>query len=56
MIDYTVRDTIDLCPGNCGTELEQLATVAISQYEATGISGDVPFTVRFTVTPAPFVL
>jgi hypothetical protein len=56
VIDYTVRDTIDLCPGNCGTELEQLATVAISQYEATGISGDVPFTVRFTVTPAPFVL
>ena len=55
-IRYTVRDTIDLCPGNCGTSLEQVATVPISQFEATGISGDVPFTVDFTVTPAPFVV
>jgi hypothetical protein len=55
-IHYTVRDTIDLCPGDCGTNLEQVATVPISQFEATGISGDVPFTVEFTVTPPPFTI
>lgn len=49
-IQYTVRDTIDLCPGDCGTKLEQIATVPLSQFEATGISGDVPYTVDF---PAP---
>jgi hypothetical protein len=49
-ITYTVKDTIDLCPGDCGTLLEQVATVPLSQFEATGISGDVPFTVEF---PAP---
>jgi hypothetical protein len=47
---YTVKDTIDLCPGDCGTTLEQVATVPLSQFEATGIAGDVPFTVVF---PAP---
>jgi hypothetical protein len=50
LINYTVKDTIDLCPGDCGTKLEQVATVPLSQFEATGISGDVPFTVEF---PAP---
>jgi Domain of unknown function (DUF4157) len=49
-INYTVKDTIDLCPGGCGTQLEQFATVPLSQFEATGISGDVPFIVDF---PAP---
>ena len=49
-IAYTVKDTVDLCPGNCGTSLEQFATVPLSQFEATGIAGDVPFTVEF---PAP---
>jgi len=49
-ISYTVKDTIDLCPGDCGTFLEQVATVSLSQFEATGISGDVPFIVDF---PAP---
>ncbi len=50
LINFRVRDTIDLCPGDCGTSLEQIATVPLSQFEATGISGDVPFTVEF---PAP---
>jgi hypothetical protein len=49
-LDFTVQDTIDLCPGNCGAPKEQLATVPMSRWEATGISGDVPFTVKF---PAP---
>jgi hypothetical protein len=44
-LSFTVKDTIDLCPGNCGTEREQAATVPMSRWEATGISGDVPFTV-----------
>lgn len=55
-IRYTVKDTIDLCPGDCGTILEQVATVPISQYEATGVAGDVPFTVDFTVTPPSFTI
>lgn len=56
VINYTVRDTIDLCPGDCGTALESIATVPISQFEATGIAGDVPYTVNFTVVPATFTL
>ena len=51
---FTVKDTIDLCPGNCGTAQEQLATVPISRFEATGISGDVPFTIDFHPT-APVI-
>lgn len=47
---FTVKDTVDLCPGDCGSTFEQIATVPLSQFEATGISGDVPFTVMF---PAP---
>jgi hypothetical protein len=39
LISYTVKDTIDLCPGDCGAPLEQVATVPLSQFEATGISG-----------------
>ncbi len=50
-IEYTVKDTIDLCPGNCGARLEQVATVPMSQFEATGISGDVPFVVNFPAPP-----
>lgn len=62
-IQFTVADTVDLCPGNCGATVEQAATVPLSRFEATGISGDVPFTVQFpapakeltpfTVTPTP---
>jgi Domain of unknown function (DUF4157) len=56
IINYTVKDTIDLCPGDCGTKAEQVATVPISQFEATGISGDVPFTVEFTNAPPFFTI
>jgi hypothetical protein len=55
-INYTVKDTIDLCPGNCGTSKEQIATVPMSQFEATGISGDVPFTIDFSSSPPPFTI
>jgi hypothetical protein len=55
-ITYTVKDTIDLCPGDCGNSLEQLATVPISQFEATGISGDVPFSVTFPAPASPFTI
>jgi hypothetical protein len=51
-LDYTVRDTVDFCPGNCGSEIAQLlATVAFSRWEASGISGDVPFQVNFPAPP-----
>jgi outer membrane protein OmpA-like peptidoglycan-associated protein len=49
VINYTVKDTVDLCPGDCGAPAERLATVPMSQWEASGISGDIPFTVDFTV-------
>jgi len=61
-IRYRVTDTIDLCPGNCGTTDEQVATVPLSRFEATGLVGDVPFNIdfdapaselgAFTVTPS----
>jgi hypothetical protein len=49
-LNFTVIDTLDLCPGNCGTSKEQWATVILSRWEASDISGDIPFTVNF---PAP---
>lgn len=55
-LTYTVKDTIDLCPGDCGTKLEQLATVPISQFEATGISGDVPFVIEFPANAPNFII
>ncbi|NHN27101.1 DUF4157 domain-containing protein [Flavobacterium jejuense] len=56
LINYQVKDTIDLCPGNCGSSREQIATVPMSQFEATGISGDVPFTIDFPSNALPFTL
>ncbi len=57
MILYQVNDTIDLCPGNCGASIEQAATILLSKFEATAISGDVPFTVNFPSMPiAPFTI
>jgi hypothetical protein len=58
-LSYTVKDTIDLCPGNCGAKPEQKATIPMSRWEATGISGDVPFTVDFPAPPlllSPFTI
>ena len=53
---FTVRDTVDLCPGDCGSPLEQTATVPFSEWEATGIAGDVPFWIDFDVTGTPFII
>jgi hypothetical protein len=49
-IVFKIHDTIDLCPGNCGAITEQDATIPMSRFEATGLSGDVPFEIEF---PAP---
>jgi hypothetical protein len=49
-ITFTVKDTLDFCPGACGSGPATKLTVPMSRWEASGISGDVPFTVRF---PAP---
>ena len=46
-IKYQVKDTIDLCPGDCGTSAEQVATIPLSRFEATGVAGDVPLMVEF---------
>jgi outer membrane protein OmpA-like peptidoglycan-associated protein len=55
-----VIDTVDLCPGNCGSDVgvinEQLATIPMSRLEASGVSGDVPFTVDFTVAQPSFAV
>ena len=50
-VTFTVMDTLDFCPGNCGGFLAQNVTVPMSRWEATGISGDLPFTVRFPAPP-----
>ncbi len=58
-IKFVIQDTIDLCPGNCGEDYEQVATIPLSRFEATGLVGDVPFIVSFPAPPAllsPFVL
>jgi len=55
-INYTVRDTIDFCPGDCGAKKERIATIPMSRWEATGISGDVPFTVDFPAITVPFTI
>lgn len=49
-LTFEVRDTIDLCPGDCGALLEQCATFILSRLEASGASGDIAFKVIF---PAP---
>ena len=49
-IVFRIHDTIDLCPGNCGALTERDATIPMSRFEATGLSGDVPFEIEF---PAP---
>ena len=60
-IHFAAQDTVDLCPGDCGAPLEHIATIPFSRWEATGIAGDVPFTVNFggpaqTVTAKPPLL
>lgn len=59
-LHYRVIDTVDLCPGNCGSDVgvinEQLATIPMSRLEASGVSGDVPFTVDFTVAQPAFTV
>jgi outer membrane protein OmpA-like peptidoglycan-associated protein len=49
IVYYTVVDTVDFCPGNCGGFFAQNLghTIEMSRWEASGISGDVPFTVKF---------
>jgi outer membrane protein OmpA-like peptidoglycan-associated protein len=49
IVTYTVVDTIDFCPGNCGGFFARHLgnTIQMSRWEASGISGDVPFTVTF---------
>jgi hypothetical protein len=49
-LTFEVRDTIDLCPGDCGALLERCATFILSRLEASGASGDIAFKVIF---PAP---
>ena len=53
-IEFSVTDTLDFCPGHCGSSNAQELTVPLSRYEATGISGDEPFTVTFSAPIGAF--
>jgi outer membrane protein OmpA-like peptidoglycan-associated protein len=53
---FHVTDTVDLCPGDCGARVEWLATLPMSHFEASGVSGDVPFTVDFPAPPRTFTI
>jgi outer membrane protein OmpA-like peptidoglycan-associated protein len=59
-LHFRVVDTVDLCPGNCGSDIgvinEQLATIPMSRLEASGVCGDVPFTVEFPVAQTAFAV
>ncbi len=58
-IRFTVKDTIDLCPGDCGTSAEQVATVPLSRFEATGLTGDIPMIIQFDAPATelvPFII
>ena len=58
-IHFTVKDTIDLCPGDCGTSAEQVATIPLSRFEASGVAGNVPMTIEFAAPAAesaPFTI
>jgi hypothetical protein len=55
-IDFRIEDTIDFCPGNCGTGGALLATVLLSRLEASGVSGDVPFLIDYTIHTPPFTV
>jgi hypothetical protein len=50
IINFEVRDTVGLCPGQCGSLVEQqLATIELSRLEATGLACDVPPVVNFSM-------
>jgi len=51
-VDIEVKDTVDFCPGNCGDRAAQVATVPLSRWEASGISGDVAFVTKFAAPPS----
>lgn len=56
---WTVKDCVDLCPGDPGKGWEQLCTRPMTVLEANGWAYDVPFTVKFShyfsfTSPSPF--
>lgn len=48
---YEVIDAVDLCPGQCGSPLEQAVTITLSRLEESGEAYDVPYVVRFSPEP-----
>jgi hypothetical protein len=50
-----VKDTIDFCPGKCGSTIEKLTlTLPLSRLEATGLVYDVPFEIFADITPVHY--
>ena len=45
--EFEVKDTVDFCPGQPGSALEQILTIPASRLEASGQAFDVPFQVQF---------
>lgn len=44
-VKLRVFDSIDFCPGQCGSSSEQIVTIPMSRFEATGLAYDLPFEV-----------
>jgi hypothetical protein len=44
-IEITVHETLDLCPGDPGLDVERIFTIPMKRLEAGGIAGDVPYDV-----------
>ncbi len=49
--NYTIRDTIDFCPGDPGAGIERHLTVPLSRLEKSGFAHDVPFQVIYRGRP-----
>ncbi|MFC6661846.1 hypothetical protein [Deinococcus multiflagellatus] len=50
VLNITVNDAIDLCPGQPGDKDEQLLTVPLSRLEKSGMAGDIGFSVSYPYT------
>jgi len=46
-----VIDTVDLCPGNLGTTLQEVLTVPMCRLEVMGLTKDVPITFDYDLDP-----
>jgi subtilase family serine protease len=53
---YTIKDTLDFCPGNPGKFLAKILTIPLSKLEASKEANDVVINVTFTESTRPITL